>query len=33
MPSTEAKLVRIEETELFSAETGLSRQVLAYNEN
>jgi quercetin dioxygenase-like cupin family protein len=32
MASEEIKLVRIEETELFSPETGLSRQVLAYNE-
>ena len=31
MASEEIKLVRIEETELFSPETGLSRQVLAYN--
>ena len=32
MTSEEIKLVRIEERELFSPETGLSRQVLAYNE-
>ena len=32
MASEEIRLARIEETELFSPEAGLSRQVLAYNE-
>src|SRR5271165_1645490 len=32
MASQEIKLVRIQETELLSPETGLSRQVSAYNE-
>jgi quercetin dioxygenase-like cupin family protein len=32
MPSEEIRPVSIEETELISPETGLSRQVLAYNE-